>query len=85
VAIVHDGRDPLGTARVDAHLHLTVGGAAETLSWAWEGEVGADSSVHVGRIEWPLGNATGDVDLELVLSADGSAADNRYAARVTEA
>jgi hypothetical protein len=83
VAVVHDGREALGLTRVDALLSLGSGSAAtETLTWAWEGEVGADSSIHVGRIEWPLGDVTGDVELELVLSAGGVTAANRYASTV---
>ncbi len=78
VAVVHDGREALGTTRVDATLEI----AGETLTWAWEGEVGADSSVHVGRIEWPVGNAQGGVELALVLSAGGVSAANRYASTV---
>ena len=78
VAVVHDGREDLGLTRIDAHLDI----AGETLTWAWEGEIGADSSVHVGRIEWPTGNAQGGIELALVLSAGGVTAANRYASTV---
>ena len=74
VVVVHDGRVPLNHVRVDAVL--TVAGKEE--SWSWGGPVEADSVTLVGTVEYPLGDATGLVDLalHLVRPADGGGADN---------
>ena len=85
VTVVHDGRTPLEAARVTADLDV----AGETLTWAWEGRIDADHAVHVGRIEWPLGQATGPVVLRLELSAIGAdqtavTATNTYAAMIDD-
>ena len=88
VVVVHDGRVPLNHVRVDAVL--TVAGKEE--SWSWGGPVEADSVTLVGTVEYPLGDATGPVDLALHLvhpvdgvgaeSAGPGAMANHYSGRI---
>ncbi len=89
ITIIHDGRNPLLTARVDANLTFDSSGTAEktseTFTWSWEGQVASDSSVYVGRIKWPVRQATGDVKLDLLLSTEDTKVTNQYVSTILNA
>lgn len=75
VVVVHDGRFPVDACRVDAHLSVegpTGNGASDRATTrSWGGALAADSVTHVGSLELDLGDATGEVVLDLALSFDG--------------
>ena len=83
VLVVHDGRTPIHHVRVDAVL--TVAGREQARSWG--GPIEADSVTLVGTIRHQLGDATGEVLLDLRVTrtsppggppADGRTATNHY-------
>ena len=83
VLVVHDGRTPIHHVRVDAVL--TVAGREQARSWG--GSIEADSVTLVGTIRHQLGDATGEVLLDLRVTrtsppggppADGRTATNHY-------
>jgi hypothetical protein len=61
VLVVHDGRAPIDHIRVDAVL--TVSGREQT--WSWGGSIEADSVTLIGTIQHQLGDAIGEVLLDL--------------------
>ena len=67
ILVVHDGRTPIDHIRVDAVL--TVAGRDET--WSWGGSIEADSVTLIGTVEHRLGDATGEVVLDLQVTQPG--------------
>ena len=67
ILVVHDGRTPIDHVQVDAVL--TVAGRDET--WSWGGSIEADSVTLIGTVEHRLGDATGEVVLDLQVTQPG--------------
>ncbi|HEV8295768.1 MAG TPA: hypothetical protein VGQ20_00675 [Acidimicrobiales bacterium] len=78
VHAVSDERVDRPGAIVHAELRSPVG----TRAWRWEGDVGADSCVRVGTVDWTVPTTPGVVVLDLTLRAGDLVVTNRYAAEV---
>jgi len=75
VHVVSDEREPLDKLDVVADLSWPGG----SHSWAWAGQVGADSVARIGSINWIVPNVSGPVELHLRLRHRGDEiASNRY-------
>ena len=83
VLVVHDGRTPIDHVRVDAVLTV----AGRERAWSWGGSIEADSVTLAGTIQHRLGDATGEVLLDLLVTrtappggppAGGRTATNHY-------
>ena len=75
VHVVSDRREALSGLSVSADLTWPGGNH----SWAWKGDIGADSVARIGSINWIVPDVTGPVDLRLHLRHDGDeVASNRY-------
>jgi beta-mannosidase len=74
VHVVSDLRAPLAEAVVRATLHWTGG----SHTWAWVGDVPADTCVRVGTVQAVVPDAPGPLRLELELEHPDAKAANRY-------
>jgi len=79
VHVVSDVREPLKDLAVTAELTWPDGNH----TWAWRGEIGADSVARIGSINWIVPEAEGPVELALHLrQGDNETASNRYRAAI---
>ena len=76
VHVVSDLRGPIDGAVLDARVRWPGGGH----EWRWEGDIAADSCVHVGRIDCEVPSLTGALGLDLTLEAGEVSATNHYEA-----
>jgi beta-mannosidase len=69
-------------ARPGCLVTASLRSAGGNRTWRWQGDIGADECVLVGRIKWTADDIPGPVELELQLEHDGTTVTNRYSGRI---
>ncbi|MBT3249040.1 MAG: hypothetical protein HN567_04070 [Actinobacteria bacterium] len=78
ITAVHDGPQPLGLARITAHLTYN----QQTHTTVWEGHIDADQAIHIGQIAQKLTGPPGPIELKLQLTTEQLTTTNHYQSNI---